>query len=111
MILPNVENSILEIRKLREYCLSLEHPIGKHKALAFKNKLGITSEDSEYLKTKILEAIKENEAQETFEDKHGKRFNVDFEITNFNKTSIVRTIWIIKSNENFPRFVSCYAKN
>ncbi len=36
--------------------------------------------------------VTRQEAQESFTDKYGKRFNVDFELTNFNKSSIVRTI-------------------
>lgn len=36
MKLPNFEKAYIDIEKLRDYCLSLEHPVGKHKATMFK---------------------------------------------------------------------------
>lgn len=32
MHIPNAEQAVVDIRKLREYCLSMTHPRGKHKA-------------------------------------------------------------------------------
>ncbi len=43
-------------------------------------------------------------------DEYGKRFYVDVNIRNLNQEATVRTAWIILTNENFPRLVSCYVK-
>jgi hypothetical protein len=32
MLIPNAENAVVDIRKLRDYCLNSEHNTGKHKA-------------------------------------------------------------------------------
>lgn len=31
MLIPNAENAVVELRKLRDYCLNAEHSTGKHK--------------------------------------------------------------------------------
>ena len=110
MKIPNFKNAIISIEKLRDYCLSNEHPVGKHKAIVFKNKLNLTSADSYKLREEIRDGISKNEASEMFSDEYGKRYFVDIKIINFDKSSIVRTLWIIKHNESFPRFISCYIK-
>ena len=47
MKLPNAENAVVDIAKLRDYCLDPNHPEGKHKARIFMEKLGITKKDAE----------------------------------------------------------------
>jgi len=49
MKLSNARQAIVEIEKLRDYCLSETHPRGKHKARVFAATLGITSEHAEEL--------------------------------------------------------------
>jgi hypothetical protein len=44
MKVPNAERAIVEIEKLRDYCLSESHPRGKHKARVFASVLGITTD-------------------------------------------------------------------
>ena len=36
----NFDEVIIDIEKIRDYCLNLDHTAGKHKAVVFKNKLG-----------------------------------------------------------------------
>jgi len=57
MKLPNVENAVVDIAKLRDYCLNPTHPKGKHKARTFSEKLGLTQSDAERLRQLILEGI------------------------------------------------------
>jgi hypothetical protein len=49
MKLPNGQSAIVDIRKIRDYCLSTEHPRGKHKAHLFARLLGLTAKNSEAL--------------------------------------------------------------
>lgn len=58
----------------------------------------------------MLDALKINEATFISEDKFGKRFFVDFELTYNKKNTYVRTIWILKIEEEYPRLVTCYIK-
>lgn len=58
MLLPNAERAIVDIRKLRDYCLNPAHDEGKHKARLFAAALGMTREDAEDLRNALLDAIK-----------------------------------------------------
>jgi len=75
--LPNAENAFIDIRKLRDYCLNLNHPVGKHKAQVFKSELGINQNDAELLRDLILEFLPKKDAKINFKDKYGVRYTVD----------------------------------
>ncbi len=47
MFIPNADQAIVDIRKLRDYCLNSEHDEGKHKARLFSSILGMNINDAE----------------------------------------------------------------
>ena len=100
--LPNPENAVVEMRKVRGYCLSSEHPRGRHKARVFASALGITAEDSEELRRALLSAVPAEE------DEYGRRYVLDFEMSTEVANATVRSGWIVRSREDFPRFTSCW---
>ena len=106
--LLNPENAVVETRKLRDYCLSPEHPRGKHKARVFASALGLAAEDSEELRQALLSAAVSEEAAPTGVDEHGQRYMLDFEMSTEAGSAIVRSGWIVRSGEDFPRFTSCW---
>ncbi len=106
MILPNANKVIVDIKKLEGYCLNTSHPRGKHKAKVFKSVLGLTTNDAKLLRAKLKEIVSEVDSSFLSEDDFGKRYIVDFN----KKKASIRSIWIIKSDEDFPRFVTCYIK-
>jgi hypothetical protein len=110
MKLQNFEKAFIDERKLSEYCLNENHPIGKHKAKKFKEVLSFSEEDADELKEIVLNGVKEFEAEFSFEDTFGKRYYVDMIIHKFGKKIQLRTSWIIKKEEDFPRLTSCYIK-
>ncbi len=81
MLIPNANNAIVDIRKLRDYCLNLEHDDGKHKARLFSSILGMKAENAEELRLILLEIIKTHEAKLSRSDRFGQRYTVNFEIT------------------------------
>ncbi len=90
--LPNSKNAYIDTRKLKDYCLNPHHPRGKHKAKVFES---VQLQDSERLEA----------------DEYGVRYLVDFEMEfNFHK-AVIRTLWIIKNSEDFPRLTSCFVKS
>lgn len=78
MKLPNADRAVVEIEKLRDYCLSSSHPRGRHKARVFITALGITADDAQELKQAILSAVTTEEATPTERDEYGQRFVIDF---------------------------------
>ncbi len=114
MKLPNGENAVVDIAKLRDYCLNADHPEGKHKARAFREKLDIGRADAEELRQAILKAILKKEAVEQLPTFYGRRFVVDFEVSRSEgegllmNTVMIRTAWMIRNDEDFPRLTTCF---
>jgi hypothetical protein len=112
MKLPNAENAVVDIEKLRDYCLNPNHPEGKHKARAFREKLGLEKPDAELLRQSILEAVLITEAIEQKATEYGRRFVIDFELQRgvgvILYKAVVRTAWMIRNNEDFPRLTTCF---
>jgi len=107
-LLPNHEQAIIDIEKLRSYCLSPRHPTGKNKARVFQSALGMNISDAEILKSQILIQIGQNEVVDGIKDKYGKRYIVSVRIRNLDYVAKVITIWIVLNEEDFPRLITCY---
>ncbi|SHE39371.1 hypothetical protein SAMN05443144_101206 [Fodinibius roseus] len=82
--------------------------MGKHKARIFKSELGIEQNDAELLKDLILSSLPDSLAEINFSDKYGTRYTVNLKIRIFGKESVLTTGWIIRSDENYPRLITCY---
>jgi hypothetical protein len=108
MKIPNAERAIVDIRKLRDYCLNFEHDDGKHKAYLFFDALGITDNDAEELCDALLEAIKTHDAQLGKRDTYGQRYTVDFVYAWKSKQATIRSEWIIEQGSDIPRLITAY---
>ncbi len=108
MKIPNGEKAVIDILKLREYCLNPSHPRGQHKAKVFKNVLNLTRQDVMILYRSLQTAAAEKDCFMAQSDMYGQRYTIDFTMDHLNKNAMVRSIWIIKTDEQIPRFVSCY---
>jgi hypothetical protein len=106
--LPYAEQAILDIRKLEDYCLDAAHPRGRHKARVFREALGIRRSDGTWLRALLLQAVREKDATALAADSFGQRWRVDVPITRHERTLVVRTVWILRTGERVPRFVSCW---
>lgn len=108
MKLPNPDRAIVDIAKLRTYCLNPEHPRGRHKARVFANALAISGVDAGELAALLVAAARTREATAAAKDRYGARFLIDFPIVRANRRAIVRSLWIMRSGEDFARLTSCY---
>jgi hypothetical protein len=108
MKLPGGERAVVDLAKLRDYCLSLDHPRGRHKARVFAAALGFTSEHAEELAASLLAAADTEEATATDQDEYGQRYVVDFSLMGPGGQAQVRSSWIVRTGEDFPRLTSCY---
>lgn len=107
MRLPNPERAIVDIAKLADYCLSLEHEVGKHKARVFRSALGITQTDARWLQSKLFEAV-HLDAIHTGHFGFGELYVIDFELKCHNRAATARSGWIVRTGEDFPRLTTCY---
>ena len=108
MKLPNADRVFVDVVKLRDYSLNTEHKEGKHKARVFVDALGLESDDAAWLRQKLLNIAKSEDCQMGRETDYGQRYVIDFELTREGKTAQVRSAWIIRKGEDFPRLVTCY---
>jgi len=106
--LPNADRAIVDIKKLRDYCLNPEHRRGCHKARVFKASLGLTRDHAGDLRKALLGAAATNNASPLVHDEYGRRYVVDFKATGPLGEAMVRSSWIVRRGEDFPRFTSCY---
>lgn len=108
MRLPNAERAVVDTAKLRDYCLNMHHPRGRHKARVFLAALGLAAADAEYVRESLLRAASAEEAVLTETDEYGARYQLDFTLTRGKRAARVRSSWIVRRGENFPRMTSCY---
>jgi hypothetical protein len=108
MLIPNAENAVIDIRKLRDYCLNSEHDDGKHKARLFLSVLGMTADDAKALRQILLEVVITHEARLGRQDAFGQRYTLDFKITWQSRSATLRSGWIIEHGSEIPRLTTCY---
>ena len=107
MLVPNAERAIIDIRKLRDYCLNPLHDEGKHKARLFAA-IGLTANEAEELQTILLQVVKTSEASLGRRDSYGQRYIIDFPLSWRGKETVIRSGWIIEHGIETPRLTTCY---
>jgi hypothetical protein len=110
MKLPNSDQAILG-DKLERYCLNSQHLQGKHKALLFQKRLGITLENKEILEQALLKAALESDAVIYKQDRYGVHYDVKFLLQAEAGSSLILSSWIICKNETLPRLTNAYPVN
>jgi len=108
MKIPNADRAVVDIRKLRDYCLNPRHITGKHKARMFAAALGMTADDAEALRDILLKAVREYDAELGLKDSYGQRYQVDSTLEWKGKRAVIRSTWIIEPDVPHPRLTSCY---
>jgi hypothetical protein len=108
MRLPNSDEAILDIRKIEDYCLSASHPRGRHKARVFREALDLQRSDAAWLRDVLLETARSGDAFQAAANARGTHWRLDATIRRQGKSAVVRTIWIVRTGESLPRFVTCW---
>src|SRR5439155_233776 len=108
MKLPKAERAVVDIRKLRDYCLNPASPRGQTKARVFEAVLGLGADDADRLRKSILKAAREMECVAGESDRFGQRYALDFVLQTNAGRAWLRTGWIVRRGEDFPRLTTCY---
>jgi hypothetical protein len=106
--LPHGERAVVDPLKLTGYSLDAEHDEGRHKAHVFESVLGITRQNSNLLIDAIKEAAASGEAVAGKLDDYGQRYSIDFRFGGPRGTATIRSAWIVRRGESFPRLITCY---
>ena len=106
MKLPNLENALVEKRKITDYLLSEENSGGKS---AFFITFGFTVDGWEMLRAVMLEHAAVNEITRISETSHGVKYIIEGEMqTPDGRLPHVRSVWIIDKGKDAPRLVTAY---
>ena len=110
MKLPNPHKAVVEIEKLRDYSLNLNHPVGGHKARVFRAALGLTLPHAAWLRERALEIAVTGEAVPGSPSVFGDKYVIDAWINHKGVTALIRFCWIIEFGTDFPRLTNCYVR-
>jgi hypothetical protein len=110
MLVPNANRAIVDIRKLRDYCLDASYPEGKHKARLFLAALKMSVEDADDLRRILLEVVQIEEAVLGRHDAFGQRYTLDFLLEWKGRRAIVRSGWMIEHGSLIPRLTTCFPR-
>src|SRR5580704_13177735 len=93
---------VVELAKLRDYCLSESHPRGRHKARVFRSRLGMTAADAGVLRQAVLDAASEQQDHlpPAESDIYGQRYLLDFAMTTASGSAVIRSAWIVLARED-----------
>ncbi len=105
---PNSHRAVVDIERLRDYCLSPTHPRGRHKARVFAARLGLTADDAEVLRNALLDAARTRNASLREQDRFGDRYMIQFEMEGRAGWARVHSTRIVRRGESFARLVTCY---
>jgi hypothetical protein len=106
-----VSRLAIDRRKLTDYALNPDNPVGADKALIFRLRLGYTRDNYELLLQQIETQALAAEALPTQADQHGQRYQLDLEIAGVEgQSDIVRTGWIVPPGADFARLVTLYVR-
>ncbi len=106
--LPHVDKAYISPRKISDYLLSETHAVGKAKAKFFRA-LGYNEATSEQLKQGILDIAQTENVAEKKESPYGMKYVVDGTLQTPRGVMVtIRTVWIIDTGEDVPRFVTAH---
>ncbi|MFZ5921983.1 MAG: DUF6883 domain-containing protein [Chloroflexota bacterium] len=108
MELPNKFKAYVPGNKILEYLLSETHSVGKSKARFFRA-LGYDNREAGRLEEEFVKIAQTNDVKKSVSTLHGTKYVIDGELESPKGVIIrIRTIWIIETGEDRPRFVTAY---
>jgi len=108
MKLPRNQEAIVSEEKITGYLLSESHPVGKAKAMYFR-KIGYTEKNVAQLREDLIKIAVTSAVSEEVGTPFGIKYIVDGDVASPDGTRArLRTVWIIETGEDFPRFVTAY---
>jgi Domain of unknown function (DUF6883) len=103
--LPNRDGVQIDIRKVRDYLLSVVHPVGRFKARVFKA-LGFDVATVEAFVAEVRRIASEGEVSEVEDFEFGRKYTVPGELRGPIGSAQVLTVWIQDSGREDVRLVT-----
>ena len=109
MKLPNADRAEVPEKKLRDYVLSRDHPIGRFKAQFFAG-LGFSAGNWDRLRDRLLELAEREDAERGPVTKYGQKYLVSGTLEGPSGAAEVVSVWIVLAGDDIPRFVTVYPR-
>ena len=108
MRLPGADRAIVDAAKVRDYLLSLEHPVGRFKARVFLA-AGYSRTDSGVLQRDLQALARTEDALPGRSTPYGQLYEVRGILQGApGRALAVVTVWIVRPGEDVPRLVTAY---
>ena len=108
MKIQNIDRAVVSPDKIKNYLLSLSHPVGRFKAIYF-NKLGYSLDNWEILVDAFIDILHNNKPKKLIKTDFGVKYEVSGKINGKqNKKYKIITVWIIIKGTNYPKFITAY---
>lgn len=108
MRLPSRESAYVPEPKLDGYLLSENHPVGRAKARLLRA-LGYDDTNVNLLEQGLLAVAHQQPVAEVVESEYGVKYIIDSLLQTPSGTALqLRTVWIIDTADERPRFVTAY---
>jgi hypothetical protein len=108
MELPNKHTAYIPSEKITEYLLSESHAVGKSKAKFFRS-FGFEEANMNQFEQRLLHIAHTGSVSEIKETTFGVKYIIDGTLETPRGAIIpLRTVWIIETGEEQPRFITAY---
>ena len=108
--LPDADKAVIDNRKIVDYALNPDHPVGANKARVFQSALGYNRDNAGGLISQIKDGVQTSPATLGRIDQFGTRYTVDIPVTGPSGSATVRTGWIVDSPGALPRLTTAYVE-
>jgi hypothetical protein len=108
--LPHADSAQIDSRKLTDYALNPDHPVGRNKARVFESTTGFTRHNHESLLRQLHQGVREQPAELGRADQYGQRYTVDIPVRGPAGSATVSTGWLLEAGSSTPRLLTLYVK-
>jgi filamentous hemagglutinin len=104
--LPNIDQAIIEKRKITAYLLDRGHPLGGPKAVFFE-RFGFSAADWQRFRDALLAHARANDIARSYRARHGQVYEVTGPLaTPDGREPTVLVAWMVREGEDRPRLVT-----
>ena len=105
-LLPNVEHARIDSRKLRDYVLNSQHPVGQYKATFFAQ-IGYTAADWQRLERDIRDQHLSQPAEPGQPSPYGQKYTITAPLQGPQGWArLVTTVWILRPGNDYAELVT-----
>jgi hypothetical protein len=104
--LPDFSNPDIDPKKITDYAMNPDHPVGSNKYRVINSTTGLDTGDAARIEQQIRDGVHDGTPIKGRADEYGQRWAVDVPLTGPTGSIVVRTAWILDIGSSTPRLVT-----